>query len=446
VKRVPWLVVAVAASLALAVTAGSAAGASNSNEALTASDVGITPTEIHIGVIADTGSTIAPGLFQGAVDGVQAWAKYMNAKEHGLAGRKIVVDTYDSKLTADEARNAIIEACSKDFATVGTAALFVNNVDDLVGCKDSKGAATGMPDFPVVTTEVVHQCSPVSFGINPPTLQCATKDQHPQTYEGSLGATDYYLKKFGKSALHGLFLYPSDLKSAKNSQVPAFTAQQRAGIKQDATFDVSGRAPQSAYTPFVQTLKDHSSTYARSGLNDAGVIAMRKEAKIQGVNTVKVWDCSVQCYDKDVVSSANAADMEGQYVWFNFIPFEEASTNKAETNFLNYIGRDKADGFSLQAYASGLFLRDLVNNAVKSGGGNNAVTRKAVLDAAAKDTSFDADGMIGKTNVGQHVPSPCYALMQVKAGKFVRVFPTKKGTLDCTSKLYNIKLDLITSS
>ena len=92
----------------------------------------------------------------------------MNAKEGGLAGRKIVVDTYDSKLSADDARNSIIEACSKDFATVGTAALFVNNVDDLVGCKDSKGAATGMPDFPVVTTEIVHQCSPVSFGINPP--------------------------------------------------------------------------------------------------------------------------------------------------------------------------------------------------------------------------------------------------------------------------------------
>jgi len=304
-----------------------------------------------------------------------------------------------------------------------------------------QGAATGAPDFPIVTTEVVNQCSPVSFEINPPTIDCTTKDQHPQTYRGSLGATNWYLKKYGKNALHGLFLYPSDLKSAKNSQVPAFESQQKAGIKEDATFDVSGRAPQSAYTPFVQTLKDHSSTYARSGLNDAGVIAMRKEAKIQGVNTVKVWDCSVQCYDKDVVSSANAADMEGQYVWFNFIPFEEASTNKAETNFLKYIGRDKADGFSLQAYASGLFLRDVINNIVKSGG-NNAVTRKAVLEAAPKVTSFDADGMIGKTNVGQHEASPCYVLVQVKGGKFVRVHPTKKGTLDCSSKLYEIKLDL----
>ena len=71
-------------------------------------------------------------------------------------------------------------------------------------------------------------CSPVSFGINPAILQCDTKDQKPQTYKGTLGATNYYLKKFGKGSLHGLFVYPSDLKSAKNSQIPAFTAQQQA--------------------------------------------------------------------------------------------------------------------------------------------------------------------------------------------------------------------------
>ena len=441
-KRLRWLIVAAACALAVAMTAGPAAGVSGRASKLTASDVGITPTEIRIGVIADTGSPLAPGLFQGAVDGVQAWADYMNAKENGLAGRKIVVDTYDSKLSADDARNSIINACSKDFATVGTAALFLNNIDDLVGCKDSKGAATGMPDFPVVTTEVVHQCSPVSFGINPPTIDCATKDQHPQTYHGSLGATNWYLKKYGKNALHGLFLYPSDLKSAKNTQIPAFTAQQKAGIKQDATFDVSGRAPQSAYTPFVQAMKDSGSTYGRSGGNDAQVIALRKEAKLQGVNTVKVWDCSLQCYDKDLVSSANAADTEGQYVWIPFIPFEEASTSKAEQNFLKYIGKDKADGFSLQAYASGLFLRDAINSVIKSGG-NDAVTRKAVLEAAPKITAFTADGMLGATNVGQHVPSPCYALLQIKGGKFVRVFPTKKGTLDCDPKnVYTIKMDI----
>ena len=439
-RRFRWVAVFAAAAMMTAVTAGTAVAQSGggAKEALTATDVGITPTEIRVGVIADTGSSLAPGLFQGSVDGVEAWAKYMNEKEGGLAGRKIVVDAYDSGLNPNLTRNAIIEACGKDFALVGTSALFVNNIDDLVACKDIKGAATGIPDYPFTTTEVVHQCSPVSFPINPSTLDCTTKDQKPQTYRGPLGATSYYLKKFGKSSLHGLFAYPSDLKSAKNSQVPAFTGQQQAGIKQDATFDISARAPQSEYTPLVQSIKDNQSTYARHGGNDAQNIALMKEAKLQGVNTVKVWDCSLQCYTKNVL---NAPETEGLYVWTSFVPFEEAKTNKMAQNFVKYTG-DKADGYSAQTWAAGVYLRDVVNNLVESGG-NNAITRAAVLKESANIHDFDADGMIGVRDMGARIPSNCYTLMQVKGGKFVRVFPKKPGTFDCNAKnVYNLKLDL----
>jgi hypothetical protein len=439
VRRFRWLAALCAVALvsAVMVSTASAQSGGGSKEALDATEVGISPTEIRVGVIADTGSQIAPGLFQGAVDAVQAWAKYTNEKEGGLAGRKVVVDVYDSSLDPNKTRNAIIEACGKDFALVGTSALFVNNVDDLLGCPDADGNATGLADFPVLNTEVVHQCSPVSHGINPPIIDCATKDDVPQTYRGSLGATNWYLKKYGKNALHGLFLYPSDLKAAKNSQVPAFTAQQEAGITQDATFDVSGRAQQSAYTPFVQTIKDNQSTYARHGGNDAGVIALMKEAKLQGVDSVKVWDCSLQCYDQDIL---DAPETEGLYVWTLFLPFDEANTNKMLKNYLKYMG-DKADGFGAQAWASGILFRDVVNQIVEQDG-ENGLTRAAALKTVEGITEFDADGMLGTTNPGEKVPSPCYVLSQVKDGKFVRVFPKKKGTFDCKTDLYEIKLDL----
>lgn len=441
-RRFRWVAVAAAVAMLTAVSAGTASGQSGGgggNEALQATDVGITPTEIRIGVIADTGSSLAPGLFQGSVDGVKAWAEYMNAKEGGLAGRKIVVDEYDSALDANKARNAIIEACSKNFALVGTSALFVNNIDDLVACEDINGAATGLPDFPFTTTEVVHQCSPVSFPINPSVLDCATKDDKPQTYRGALGATNYYLKKFGKDALHGLFVYPSDLKSAKNSQVPAFTAQQEAGIEQDATFDVSARAAQSDYTPFVQTLKDNQSTYARHGGNEAGMIALMKEAKLQGVNTVKVWDCSLQCYDKDILA---APETEGLYVWTNFLPFDETKSNPTLKNFIKYIGLDKADGFSAQAFGAGMQFRDTVNQIVEADG-NNGLSRAALLEAAPNVNEFDAGGMMGIRDAGAREPTVCYVLTQVKGGEFVRVFPKKAGTFDCNEKSrYEIELDI----
>ena len=93
-------------------------------------------------MIADVDTPLAPGVYAGARDAVQGFAKYIN-QQGGFAGRKVVVDFYDSKLTGDETRNAIIKACQNDFAVVGTGALFLNNVDDMVACPDKAGAKTG---------------------------------------------------------------------------------------------------------------------------------------------------------------------------------------------------------------------------------------------------------------------------------------------------------------
>ncbi len=177
-----------------------------------ATEVGVTADEIRIAVIADIDTPVAPGLFKGSADAVEGFAKYIN-KTGGLAGREIVVDVIDSKLNADEARNAVIKACAEDFAMVGTAALFLNNIDDQLACPDKTGAATGLPDIPFLTTEVQQQCSPITFPVSPPTLLCDTKDEHPQTYQASVGRGFYYKKKFGND-LHGSYVFGSDLRSS----------------------------------------------------------------------------------------------------------------------------------------------------------------------------------------------------------------------------------------
>ena len=73
-------------------------------------------------------------------------------------------EDYEHRLAGIRTHNRWLEDFCGQFPErrAGIGQMFVNNIDDLVGCKDSKGAATGMPDFPTVTTEVVDQCSPVS--------------------------------------------------------------------------------------------------------------------------------------------------------------------------------------------------------------------------------------------------------------------------------------------
>ena len=188
-NRLRTLLVVGGLVIALAVTYAVPALAQSSGDKPKATEVGVTAKEIHIAVVADVDNPFVPGLFQGIVDGVKAGAKYLNSKAGGggVAGRKVVVDFIDSKLNANEARNGVITACEQDFGAGRTSALFLTNVDDAVNCIDQAGATTGLPDVAAIVTGVPESCSPVTYSINPPQLDCGTKDQHPQTYYGEPG-------------------------------------------------------------------------------------------------------------------------------------------------------------------------------------------------------------------------------------------------------------------
>ena len=436
-----WVALIATIVLATAGTSAVAVAQGSGGDKPTASDVGITAKEIRIAVIADVETPLAPGLFQGSVDAVNGWAKYVN-KNGGIAGRKVAVDFIDSKLNADETRNAFITACENDFAVVGASALFVNNVDDIEGCIDGAGAATGLPDLAVVTTELVQQCSPTTFGINPPQIICDTATQSPQTYQANAGRYYFYKKNFGND-LHGAYVYSGDLKAAKNANKATMGGMQELGIKADSETDVSSRAPQSALTPIIQSMKDQSSNYFQSGAAFNTTVSARKEAKLQGLTDPKIiWDCTLQCYDKRLLEQGGA-DVEGQYVSLLFLPFEDAKTNPMLANFLKFTGPAKADGFGIQAWASGLLFQQAAEAAVKKGG-VNGLTRKALFTELNAVKDFDGDGIIGTTNVGARETSPCYVLMQVKSSKFVRVWPKKAGTFDCKARnRVELKLDLL---
>jgi ABC-type branched-subunit amino acid transport system substrate-binding protein len=119
-------VLALVGTLLVGVPAGAQSGSG-------ASDVGVTAKTIRVAVVADVDNSIVPGVLQGIVDGVEGWGKYVNANG-GIAGRKVQVDFIDSKLNANDARNAIIKACGEDLALVGTGALLLQTVDDEVSC------------------------------------------------------------------------------------------------------------------------------------------------------------------------------------------------------------------------------------------------------------------------------------------------------------------------
>ena len=410
------------------VTATAASSATAADEKPTASEVGVTPTELRIAVVADVDTPLAPGAYAGARDAVQGFAKYIN-KQGGLAGRKVVVDFYDSKLSADETRNSLIKACQNDFAIVGTGALFLNNVDDMLACPDAKGAKTGLPDVPVVTIWEAQQNSPVSFPITAPSK--VFSDPSGETYQARVGRFRWYLQNVSKD-LHGVFLVGADLAALKTATMPIWLGAQKVGIKSDGVFDVHGADGQDKYLPMATAMQSDGSTIESSGVNDTSQAYMLKEAGVQGVNTVKVWDCTSACYSKRFLETAGAK-AEGQYVDMPFVPVEEAKYSPAVKAYVNSVGDGVIDGNGEQAWAAALFFRDAVNSVVK-GGGVNALTRANFLTEAKKIHSFNADGMLATSDIPAKKATPCTSLFQVKGGKYVRVFPKKPATFDCNSK------------
>lgn len=406
-------------------------------------DVGITATTIRIGVIADVATAVNPGLFQKNVNVVKAWAAILNA-HGGLAGRQIMVDVCDSKLDPNATRNCMIQACNTDFALVGTAALALTNVADIDGCKNSAGQAAGIPNLEGITQNPAVQCDPDTFmiGGNDPTL-CKTAKENPQTYTVPVGDDRWLSSQY--PGLHGIFVYNTDSPTAKLNEIPVYTADsQYASIKLDGLgyYGSSCTQAQSALTPTVLAMKQHGSTFVQDGSCPGNFEQLQAEAKLQGVNTVKVWMCAGGCYAPYYIA-LNPTVTEGTYQNLTSLAFyteyQDNPTLAAEVKQIG--GINNLDSNSLASYVEALLFQDAVTKAVKNGG---TLTRQSLFNVLrTQETAFNADGIVGTTNVSTHSLSPCFAIARVINGKWQRVYPAKPSSFDCNpSNLVQIKVNM----
>ncbi|HEX3924781.1 MAG TPA: ABC transporter substrate-binding protein [Streptosporangiaceae bacterium] len=392
-----------------------------------ADDIGITASTIKVGMIADVNNSLVPGLFQKSVNAVKAWADIVNASG-GLAGRKVVVDFCDSQLNPNATTNCVIKACQNDFALVGTSANALEDLSDLDGCKNAEGKAIGIANltafaFPPLT------CDPVTYlasGLGP---YCKTAKANPQTYTVPVGDTQYFLAH--NQNLHGIWLYDSDDATFKITQTPLFQAESNLGIKKDGQgfYALSGAAAQSALTPFIQQIKASGSTFVYDDVTTASMVLVRREAQLQGVNSVKVWLCNSGCYDPNFYKQGGAA-VNGTYASLVPLPYlTDYKVNPTLGKLVTQLGGvDNLDNNGLNSFVMALLFQDAVNKAIANGG---TLNRQTLFTALNDEHSFDADGIIGPTDIGNRVASACSVLVQLQNGAWQRVDPVKPGTFDC---------------
>jgi ABC-type branched-subunit amino acid transport system substrate-binding protein len=447
------LIIVVAIAALVAVGCGSRSGGSSatttipkgtpttSGEPPTATETGITADEIRIAVLADVDNPILPGLFKGSKDAIEAFGKYVN-DNGGIAGRKLVVDFIDTGLNPQKVKTGMQKACAEDFAMVGTTLALFQTVQPMVECKDKAGGVTGVPDFAAISVDPSQQGSPVTYSALPPERDYNVTDH--QVFHTRTGQYTYFHDELGVT--HGFYLNSSDSETAKNGNTPRFyAAQNEIGIEADGggTQFVSQFATQADYAPFVQTMKTAGSEFAESGGTYQGLVKWRKAAAQQNLDTVKAWSCVLTCYDPGMLASAS--DVEGTYVTIPFQPFldaDEQAAVPALKTYVDAVGEANANGFGIQAWASALLFKQVVENVVAAQG-VNGLTRAAVLEEVKTVKDFTADGIIGPTDVANRVPNACLITLQIRNGAYVRVRPTEVGKLDCApDNLTTVEADL----
>ena len=398
---------------------------------LEATDTGISAEKITVLVMADVGSELAPGLFQGSIDGTKAWAKAVNANG-GLACRQIEVLEWDSKINPTEGTNGYLEACSKAVAMVGSTTLFIppEGIASLETCPNAKGEAVGFADIPERAVDAVQQCSTHVFTLAGINGSCPYSGAGTRDYLSFVGPFKKYTEIAG-GPLHGIYLIPSDLPSTIASSMPTIRGLNQAGlVKSDAEFGVSGGAAQAAFAEYVAAMKTNNSNIAIDGSNDQAMIKLRTEAKAQGLDDSKVvWACSLACYTDAFRKDPN---VDGTYLWLPFLPFEERDQNADLDAFLTGIGSDFPQSWSVLAWNSGRVFEQAVN-AIVAVDGPNGITRARILEELPKLTAFDNGGWLGAVDLSKKTLSSCFVMLQLKGGKYERIYPTEKGKLDCTT-------------
>ena len=134
---------------------------------------GISGKTIRVGVLADPGAAVIPGLGQEFFDAADAFSKWCNAAG-GINGSKIVVDKLDAKLFEGAAQ--VISACQKDFMLVaGGNALDAPDVKPRLACKlgqipgytvSPEATSAGLQVTPVASIPNIYTVGPLRLLAN----------------------------------------------------------------------------------------------------------------------------------------------------------------------------------------------------------------------------------------------------------------------------------------
>jgi ABC-type branched-subunit amino acid transport system substrate-binding protein len=363
---------------------------------------GVTDTEITIGNSSDVSGPV-PGLFESSQTAVKAYVAYFNSTSD-ICGRKLKLATYDSRTDAGADQQAYTKGCDEVFAMVGSMSAF-----DGGGAGAAQGC--GLPDI---------RSAAVTKDRNACTTCFPAQSVNTGEWENAPG--EFIKRNYPDAAQHAAVLYINAGAAAENGPASA-----RAMTKQGLKFDVVQGidVAEFNYAPYAQQLKDKGiKAVFWTGAYQQSVRLAQAMQQIGYKPDIYLRDPTD--YIPDFVSSGGDA-VDGTVVFLNFVPFEEAGTNKEMELYLGWLqqvspGADPTFFGVFSWSAARLF----VEQATKLGG---TLSRQTLVDSLKKVDNWTANGMTAPQHVGSKRTGDCWRFIQLSGGTWKAVDGTKYSCL-----------------
>jgi ABC-type branched-subunit amino acid transport system substrate-binding protein len=370
---------------------------------------GLTATQIRIGVSADPGAAVAPGLEQEFFDTAEGFAKWCNAAG-GINGRKIVIDKWDAKLF--NVGQVMTSACLKDFMLVGN-----GNALDATGVKVRLGCKLGQIPAYVVSPEASTAGLQAQPSPNP-------SDQINN------GALRLLVNKYPDVKTAGVCVLGSNLASLKPVGLRTQEYLQKLGIKvanyQEPPAQVDN------FRPYMEQCKaaGAKALYLETAQDPSPVIQAMKNTGWSPDFVVY----SVQFYGPQGVQAAAAAKtFQPSYIQFPALPFELKGQYpvlaQTETIVKSAVPGAKLTEFTLSAMSAWTLWAQSATDC----GAN--LTQDCILQKAAGHTDWDAGGLYAPHSTSADAKSgACITIVQMTPKGFVYakdVTQPNQGSFNC---------------
>ena len=386
----------------------------------TLSGPGVTANTITIGQITTTTGPV-PGLFQGANDGLDAWAAWINANG-GIDGRTVKVQHVDDAFNCTTYTNAMQQFATSAFAVVGNLTL-----EDTCG-KKVLNANPNLLDIQALMLDPTLYSIPNAYTAwsTPP--------------GGITTGLEYLKQKYPNAVTHAAELVGQ--AAAANGKEEQLTAQS-VGYKYLYVADVPDLTTN--FTSNILRMKADGVQFV--DMTDLAVTSdanFLQQAAQQNFHPTVLYGAS--SYDAQLFKLVGDASLANSVVWAavpdSLYLGQDRATVPAVNTFLTQMSKTLPNAtpnlFAVEAWSAG----QLLIKAMQGAGSN--ITPSSVLQSLKNVTSFNADGLIAPADPGQKQGTKCVVMANVQNGKWVRVEPS--SGFDCSGTYFNVPLSEVTSS